>query len=214
MRKSMKRKKEKSSRDKMTNLPSQHPTLSLHLTDLTLTPLISSSSSQSHLESLTSLTTTALTGQAAIQRINLGAPQRVMVEYPDRGALVLQSYLDPAASTASATTATASHHSSSRPETPHQGHHSRPDTANGDGGGGGGDLRVSSSHGKGKSPARQPDAVISPEDAPPMLVSVVVAGSADQAHEARRAAEKLERVGREFQREWLEDSSGRGNEEA
>lgn len=200
----------------MTNLPSQHPTLSLHLTDLTLTPLISSSSSQSHLESLTSLTTTALTGQAAIQRINLGAPQRVMVEYPDRGALVLQSYLDPAASTASATTTTASHHSGSRPETPHQGHHSRPDTANGDGvgGGGGGDLRVGSSHGKGKSPARQPEAVISPEDAPPMLVSVVVAGSADQAHEARRAAEKLERVGREFQREWLEDSSGRGNEEA
>ena len=201
----------------MTNLPSQHPTLSLHLTDLTLTPLISSSSSQSHLESLTSLATTALTGQAAIQRINLGAPQRVMVEYPDRGALVLQSYLDPAASIASATTTTttASHHSSSRPETPHQGHHSRPDTANGDGGGGGGgDLRVGSSHGKGKSPARQPEAVISPEDAPPMLVSVVVAGSADQAHEARRAAEKLERVGREFQREWLEDSSGRGNEEA
>lgn len=193
----------------MTNLPSQHPTLSLHLTDITLTPLISSSSSQSHLESLTSLTTTALTSQAAIQRINLGAPQRVMVEYPDRGALVLQSYLDPATATAAA------QRNASRPETPQQGHHSRPDTANGDGGGGGGGGGGSEGRPKsasyGKDSSRRSEVS---EDAPPMLVSVVVAGSADQAREARRAAEKLERIGREFQREWLEDCSGRANEDA
>lgn len=197
----------------MTNLPSQHPTLSLHLTDLTLTPLISSSSSQSHLESLTSLATTALTCQTAIQRINLGAPQRVMVEYPERGALVLQSYLDPAT-----TTTLRMPHSASRPDTPQRfGGPSRPDTANGeDGGAGGGDEAASSTasyrNGRGSSQGCDAAAEAS-EDAPPMLVSVVVAPSADQAREARRAAEKLERIGREFQREWLVDSSGGANYE-
>lgn len=202
----------------MTSLPSQHPTLSLHLTDLTLTPLISSSSSQAHLESLTSLATTALTSQTAIQRVNLGAPQRIMVEYPDRGALVLQSYLDPAAATSTTTISAAA--SPSQPATPQQSL-SRPDTANGEAGAGG-----RSSNSETVAPAgggnnagvnglaqRSEGGGTSPEDAPPMLVSVVVAGSADQAQEARRAAEKLERVGREFQREWLSESSGRTNEE-
>ena len=158
----------------MTNLPSQHPTLSLHLSDITLTPLITSSSSQSHLESLTSLTTSALTSQTAAQRVNLGRPQRIMVEYPDRGAVVLQSYLDP--------------------------RDAEERTVNGD------TSADAETRSTGKDEARS-------EDAAPMLVGLVVAGSADDAREARRAAARLERVGREFQKEWVAENNERGNED-
>lgn len=160
----------------MTSLPSQHPTLSLHLTDLTLTPLITSSSSQSHLESLTSLASSALTSQTAAQRANLGRPQRIMVEYPDRGAVVLQSYLDP------------------REFSPASKHDAGP--------------AAGTEQATGSSAARTTD-----EDTAPMLVGVVVAGSADDTREARRAAARLERVGREFQREWAAEAAERSTDE-
>ncbi|KAL3953184.1 hypothetical protein ACCO45_013127 [Purpureocillium lilacinum] len=156
----------------MASLPSQHPTLSIHLSDLTLTPLITSSSSPSHLDSLTSLTSSALSSQTAAQRAQLGRPQRIMVEYPDAGAVVLQSRKN-----------------SSGPYRDDRG-----DSLGVAGGGGGG-----GSTGAG---ARS-------EDAAPMLVGVVVAGSSNEAKEARRAAVRLERVGREFQREWAAQASER-----
>jgi hypothetical protein len=191
----------------MSNLPSQHPTLSLHLTDLTLTPLITSSSSQSHLESLTKLTSSAITSQTTAQRANLGRPQRIMVEYPDSGAVVLQSYLDPRESGGGGVD-----HISSEPEPDsfskykykdeHEHEHEHmafddddssstrtPDTAR---------------------PATVDDSVA------PVLISVVVAATSDDAKEARRAAARLERIGREFQREWTaqgleQDTDGRSS---
>jgi hypothetical protein len=192
----------------MTSLPSQHPTLSLHLTDLTLTPLVTSSSSRSHLESLTSLTTTALTSQSAVQRVNLGSPQRIMVEYPDRGAVVLQSYLDPAREAAAAaaaaspsrptTAATAASYSSS---SGFDGNH-LPDAAT---------AAVASHSDRHYRPPTTERART--DDAPPVLVGVVVAGSADEAREARRAAARLERLGRDFQKEWANDDSARNTDE-
>ncbi|KAH8178906.1 hypothetical protein LIA77_00425 [Sarocladium implicatum] len=149
----------------MTNLPSQHPTLSLHLTDHTLHPLITSSSSPSHLNSLTDLTSSALISQTAVQRAGLGRPQRIMVEYPDRGPVVLQSYLDP-------------------PGTDAQPKKTLEDD----------ETSVAGSKPQGEEPA-------------PTLIGVVVAGSADEAREARRAAGRLERVGREFQREWMSETT-------
>ncbi|KAF4439677.1 hypothetical protein FACUT_3974 [Fusarium acutatum] len=170
----------------MANLPSQHPTLSLHLSDVTLTPLITSASSQSHLESLTALTSSALSSQTAAQRLGLGRPQRLMVEYPDRGPVVIHSYLDPRDAAATA---------SSRPG-------SAPGSSHGP------DSRAPRSE-----PAPSHDDPRS-EDAAPLLVGVVVAGSADEAREARRASTRLERVGREFQREWAAESSQeRANDE-
>jgi hypothetical protein len=164
----------------MTTLPAQHPTVSLHLTDVTLTPLITSSSSPAHLDSLTSLAHSALTSQAAAQRVNLGKPQRIMVEYPDRGAVVLQSYLDPrdalspSALTAAAAAAPAAAASESR----------LPNGTDGD--------------------------ALRQDDGAPVLIGVVVAGSADDAREARRAAYRLERAGREFQREWAAEDANPG----
>lgn len=156
----------------MSSLPSQHPSLSLHLTDAALTPLVTSSSSPSHLDSLTSLASTALTSHSAASRVNLGCPQRIMVEYPDHGAVVLQSYIEPAGSTASNNPAS-------------------PSTA------------TSTSSTEAAAAAAGAD----PDEAPPRLVSVVVAASADQTREARRAAARLERLGHDFQREWVAETS-------
>ncbi|KAK4080096.1 hypothetical protein H0G86_006227 [Trichoderma simmonsii] len=177
----------------MSSLPSQHPTLSLHLTDLTLTPLITSSSSPTHLESLTSLTSSAITSQTTAQRANLGRPQRIMVEYPDSGAVVLQSYLDPRES---------------------GGGHSEPEPG--------------SKYKHGHDHDHDADADAEPDDATartgsddavaPVLIGVVVAASSDDAREARRAAARLERIGREFQKEWAaqgleQDTDGRSTPE-
>ncbi|KAK0765444.1 hypothetical protein N5P37_001379 [Trichoderma harzianum] len=177
----------------MSSLPSQHPTLSLHLTDLTLTPLITSSSSPTHLESLTSLTSSAITSQTTAQRANLGRPQRIMVEYPDSGAVVLQSYLDPRESGGG--------HSEPEPGSKYKHGHDHDHDADAD--------------------ADPDDATArtgSDDAAAPVLIGVVVAASSDDAREARRAAARLERIGREFQKEWAaqgleQDTDGRSTPE-
>ncbi|KAL7909686.1 hypothetical protein GGI35DRAFT_479940 [Trichoderma velutinum] len=172
----------------MSSLPSQHPNLSLHLTDLTLTPLITSSSSPTHLESLTSLTSSAITSQTTAQRANLGRPQRIMVEYPDSGAVVLQSYLDPRESGGG--------HSESESASKYKHDHEAGADADPD-----------------DATARTGDDVVAP-----VLIGVVVAASSDDAREARRAAARLERIGREFQKEWAaqgleQDTDGRSTPE-
>ncbi|KAK7429599.1 hypothetical protein QQZ08_003794 [Neonectria magnoliae] len=170
----------------MASLPSQHPSLSLHLSDVTLTPLITSAASQSHLESLTSLTSSALASQTAALRLGLGRPTRLMVEYPDRGPVVLHSYIDPrdAADTTpgSSVVNTASATSPATDEA----------------------ATAAAVLSETPNPKDDPRS----EDAAPMLIGVVVAGSAEEAREARRAAARLESVAREFQREWVTESQG------
>ncbi|GAW16262.1 hypothetical protein ANO14919_056850 [Xylariales sp. No.14919] len=78
----------------MANLPSQHPNLTLHLTDRALTPLITSGRAQEHLEPLAVLSHTALSAHESAQRLGLGALQRIMVEH-DEGPVLLQTFLSP-----------------------------------------------------------------------------------------------------------------------
>ncbi|KAI1120574.1 hypothetical protein F5Y10DRAFT_121331 [Nemania abortiva] len=51
-------------------------------------------------------------------------------------------------------------------------------------------------------------------DAPPMLVGVVIAARSEETLEARRAAAKLEHVGREIQGQWSADAQGQGQSQS
>ncbi|PHH80160.1 hypothetical protein CDD80_2698 [Ophiocordyceps camponoti-rufipedis] len=149
----------------MANLPSQHPSLAIHLSDLTLTPLISSSSSASNVGSLSALASSAVATRTSAQRAHLGRPQRVMVEYSDRGPVVLHTFLDPG----DVLVSPAEHHGPDANQPHDNGHLNNKDQ---------------------------------PQDPCPVLVGLVVAADADEAPEARRAAAKLERIARDFQRQW------------
>ncbi|KAI0095505.1 hypothetical protein F4814DRAFT_436293 [Daldinia grandis] len=194
----------------MANLPSQHPHLSLHLTDRSLTPLITSAPrSPTRLEALTSLSHAALSAHESASRLGLGAPLRVMVEHADSGPIVLQSFLraDASPSPTSTTTTTndtnppSTSASSSTAADPDPGPDPDPEPTNG--------TPTSIVERRLQQLQLHSDAVDGgpePEDAnaPPMLISVVVAPSADEARDARRAAARLERVGRAIQAQWVE----------
>ncbi|KAG9252071.1 uncharacterized protein F5Z01DRAFT_248409 [Emericellopsis atlantica] len=131
----------------MADLSNKHPDLQFSLAPLMppQTPLIKSPSSSCL---LTHLSTKALPSQATIARAKWGSVQRIMLEYPDKGPIVVQSFMEPAAQ---------NHTTSTKAQTE--------------------------------------------EDQAPQLVGVV-AGHHDQVKEVRRAAVRLERVGRDIQREW------------
>ena len=233
----------------MANLPSQHPNLSLHLTDSALTPLITSARAQSHLESLTALSHTALDAHESAQRFGLGAPQRIMVEHGANGPVVLQSFLNPHPPTTATTDTNPQTPLRSRNNTPrqHQGAlalavenrapaatytTTTPTTPIATAtstteahlrGGAGADededeepleeqLRTYSIN-----PSANPSVLDDDEEeeeeeegdkedpnAPPLLLGIVIAPSPDETGEARRAAARLERVGREIQGRWFE----------
>lgn len=168
----------------MAALPSQHPTLSLHLADDALTPLITSSRSRAHLESLTSLATSALSSQTAAQRVGMGAVERIMVEYP--GAVVLQTYLQGS-------------------EDGNSSNNNRSSTTMTRGGSisTSASKKTTTTTGEGEEGEGEEGEGEEEEDmGAPRLVGVVVAGRTQEAGEAKRAAARLERVGREFQSQW------------
>ncbi|KAK8069141.1 hypothetical protein PG994_005757 [Apiospora phragmitis] len=78
----------------MANLPSQHPSLAVHLADRTRTPLISSARSQRQAQALSTLTHSALLVQESAMRLGLGSPQRVMVEHSSNGPFLLHSFIE------------------------------------------------------------------------------------------------------------------------
>lgn len=151
-----------------------------------------------------------------------------MVEYPDGGLVVLHSYMCPmslvlgnpgrnASSASLHTTAGGpAHHHDDGLAAP------GPATSGGTNGGAGG----TSSSSRPRTPtATRPlsssDAMMGlPADwdgdgegeespnAPPMLISTVVAPRAEDLREARRAAGRLERIARVFQTEWVVEGGG------
>ncbi|EPE30408.1 hypothetical protein GLAREA_03375 [Glarea lozoyensis ATCC 20868] len=173
--------------------------LAHHLTDLTLTPILSSSQSsnsippptsspnQTTAQALTQLTTTALTAYNLSQRLALGPPQRILISTTS-GASILHSYLTqpPSVSTQipSPLPASQSIVSSARLDL-------RPLSA---------DTNVDGENGE--QPWR--NGVEDERRQVPMLIATVIAPRAGEAGEGRRMAARLERIGRVVQRDWYE----------
>jgi len=199
------------------SLPSTSSPLVLHLSDRALTPIVSSSRSSStnhqsresrtQAQALSSLTSTAITAYDTASRLGLGVPLRIMIETTS-GPLILHSFLNPQST-----------------------HRQRSQRVHSDDGRGiveqtRDDLRPLSGttdtgsigEGRDKSEAlvngiahennvpteddENDESTIRPA---PLLIASVVAPSAADAGEARRAAARLERTGREFQREWIRE---------
>ncbi|KAI0479932.1 hypothetical protein F4859DRAFT_454011 [Xylaria cf. heliscus] len=215
----------------MANLPSQHPNLSLHLTDRALNPLITSARDPTHLARLTSLTQTAQAAHESAARLGLGAAQRIMVEHGD-GPVLLQTFLSPIQQPPSQPSASPSatpptnggrhSHSHSHSHSPHQGalalavenrnNTSTPqpqaqalaDPPNLRGGAANDRALFLAADDDPDDDDDDGDDEEENPDAPPMLFGIVVAPRGDDTREARRAAVRLERVGREFQSRWAE----------
>ncbi|CAI4215384.1 unnamed protein product [Parascedosporium putredinis] len=180
--------------------PAQSTTsISTHLADPSLTPLLTTARSQPQLEALTSLTSTALTAHSTALRLGLGTPERLMVEYPGGG---------PSSSIPSSNPLPAKPHRApgQRDRCPRKPRHRR---------------RLPGCRGKGGPAAAAPlalgeasdddDDVGEAED-PPMLIAVVVGSGPDEGREAQRAAARLERLGRSLQREWAAEEMADRNE--
>jgi hypothetical protein len=171
----------------MANLPSRHPDLGLHLTDRAATPLITSTRSEAQFQSISSLSQTALLAHGAALRLGLGVPRRIMVECSQSGPVLLHSFINPPSTRSTAASNSANGNPLPRSEDDHEGEqHGR------------------SSRSTTAPPPDDSAAVESVASVAPLLLSTVVAPSADSVLEARRAAARLERVGRQVQARWAE----------
>ncbi|KUJ18143.1 uncharacterized protein LY89DRAFT_668326 [Mollisia scopiformis] len=200
--------------------------LALHLADRALTPIISSSrqpssnspaQTRSQAQALSSLTTTAVTAYESASRLGLGVPERIMIETHSSGPIVLHSYLSPLPTQRPRSRRTQSRDSGdgvadqSRAERPT---HGSVDNRSVEGQGyevlvnGVEELDIDDAEEAGNDSVYQP----------PLLIASVVAPSSADSGEARRAAARLERTGRTFQREWIrlreQDQSRQLNEVA
>ncbi|TPX10781.1 uncharacterized protein E0L32_008350 [Thyridium curvatum] len=227
----------------MTSLPARHPRMALHLTDRALTPIISSSSSSPHSSSaddasaLQALATTAFASHDTAQRLGLGPPTRLIVEYEPSspspspssptattttaGPIVLHSFLDPTADTASPSstptptpppppTATAGATEAQRGPGASVNGVSSPATTTAATSAAGESSQPQPSLSSAAPPGAPPSSSgagtvggssSAAEAGVPALLAMVVAPGPEDLREARQAVARLERVGREFQQE-------------
>jgi hypothetical protein len=197
----------------MATLPSPSSQLALHLADQALTPILSSSrptssnhdsQSQTQAQALSSLTTAAIAAYDTAARLGLGLPQRIMIETQSSGPIILHSYLGPP-STQRPQTLYVQDHGDVQGIVEQAREHLRPlsgttDTGSIDEHGESSEALVNGVGGA--EDAEEGESTVQP---PPLLIASVVAPSAADAVDARRAAVRLERMGREFQREWIRE---------
>ncbi|ROV92790.1 hypothetical protein VMCG_09064 [Cytospora schulzeri] len=188
-------------------------------------------------EALSSLSSTALSAYDAAKRLGKGAPLRTMVEYPDGGLVVLHSYMCPM-SLALGTpghnaSSTSLHTTTTTAAAGHGAAHHEGATTTGNGNGNSdaaaatamGERQARLGLGRPMTPTTTRPPLSSPmmmdltdsdgegeesPNAPPMLISTVVAPRAEDLREARRAAGRLERIARVFQTEWVVEGGGGG----
>lgn len=175
-------------------------------------------------EALSSLSSSALSAYDAAKRLGKGAPLRTMVEYPDGGLVVLHSYMCPmslALGNPGRNASSASLHTTAGGPA----HHHHDGVAAAAGPATSGATNGATSRPRTPTAARplSPSAAMMdlPADwdgegeespnAPPMLISTVVAPRAEDLREARRAAGRLERIARVFQTEWAVEGGGGGS---
>ncbi|PQE17655.1 hypothetical protein CJF31_00005369 [Rutstroemia sp. NJR-2017a BVV2] len=201
--------------------------LCLHLTDSSLIPLLSSSTSTSAAQptsspspqaaSLTALTSTALSAYDASLRFNYGLPERIIIESESSGPILLHSFLNPSSP------------SSSKPSNRRRAPNS--DLLNGLSSIRGreilsaareemrplsGTTEGSRNHSPTQNDNQEEEAHSEEvkESLALLLVGTVVVRSANEMNEARKAAQKVEKVGKQFQREWSRGKEITGERDA
>ncbi|KAH8811709.1 hypothetical protein F5884DRAFT_783104 [Xylogone sp. PMI_703] len=213
----------------MAALQSSNPHLAIHLSDRSLTPLVSSSSrstatasgNNTQAQALSSLTTAAISAYDSASRLSLGLPQRVMIETSDAGPVILHSFLNPqtAQRQQQHVARRSNSHTYGRRIVEEVRENMRPLSSTTDGSSvavDGFDSMVNGmtgatggSLGKHAVEGEDDDAEgLQSENEmqqPPLLIATVVASGTDEVREARQAAARLERMGREFQREWARE---------
>ncbi|KAI6710324.1 hypothetical protein JHW43_007136 [Diplocarpon mali] len=167
----------------------------LHLCDRALTPVMSSSRRSSSTESssasrvqsqaLSAVTVASISAYDTASRLGLGLPQRVMVETWASGPIALTSFLQSSGQ--------------GRPFVEHT-----PDTLHHINGTSDGSRETAGllANGTVHAEASETGDGENKQQHSPLLIASVIASSSVEIGEARRAATKLERTGRDFQREW------------
>ena len=171
--------------DPASSLIAQFPDHTIHLTDTSGFPILSSvisdsPSSDASEATLTSLTSVFLQAQETASRLGLGMPKRITVETEGGGVVVVQSSITASPSLSPSPSA-------GDPSSPTSGgDSSNPNPASQLGDGDAASPRV------------------------PTLISTVIAPSATQMAEARLATWSVEAIGRKFQKAWLAEQEEQG----
>lgn len=203
----------------MSNISANHPTIAVHVSDETLTPLLSSSHSTQTSESdvavpqaqaLNALTTTSITAYETARRLGLGLPQRLIIETTSDGPVLLQSYLHPSFITPRNLLNNVDSGNEldelldvGRPSTGT----SEQTTINGVSNAGGPSPPLTNGFGDdhgATAESQSGDETIGIQ-LPPMLFATVVIPRPSDLTEGRTVAMRMERMGRQFQREWLRE---------